>query len=218
MAEPLQTTPTSRVRSPNWPRGVIAFTLSYMALAIVGAVATGNREFAFYIVVMFVLMGAVAAVHRRVRLSSVALWGLSLWGLAHMAGGMAPVPASWPINGDQRVLYSWWLIPNLLKYDQLVHAFGFGTTTLVCWEGLRSMLHSAGRPSPEPGLGSLTLCAAAAMGFGAMNEVVEFIATLLVPETNVGGYANTGWDLVSNLAGAVLAALAIRLLHHSPPR
>ena len=69
----------------------------------------------------------------------------------------------------------------------------------------------AGRPDPQPGLGSLTLCAAAAMGFGALNEVVEFIATLLVPETNVGGYINTGWDLVSNLCGTILAALAIRV-------
>lgn len=198
---------------PVWPTGVIAFTLTYMAVSIVASLATGNREFVFYIVVMFVLMGAVAAVHRRVRLSSTALWGLSLWGLAHMAGGMAPVPESWPVNGEHRVLYSWWLIPNLLKYDQIVHAFGFGVTTLVCWEGLRSLLINAGRPDPQPGLGSLTLCAAAAMGFGALNEVVEFIATLLVPETNVGGYVNTGWDLVSNLCGAVLAALAIRLVH-----
>jgi hypothetical protein len=192
------------------PTGVIAFTLSYLAISIVAAFAAGNREFVFYIVVMFVLMGAVAAVHRRVRLSGVALWGLSLWGLAHMAGGMVPVPASWPINGEHRVLYSWWLIPDLLKYDQIVHAFGFGVTTLVCWEGLCSLLRDAGRPDPEPGLGTLTLCAAAGMGFGALNEVVEFIATLLVPETNVGGYVNTGWDLVSNLVGVVFAAVAIR--------
>ena len=43
------------------------------------------------------------------------------------------------------------------------------------------------------------LCAAAGSGFGALNEVVEFIAVLTIPETNVGGYENTGWDLVANL-------------------
>jgi uncharacterized membrane protein YjdF len=203
----------SRPRSPAWPVRVIAFTLSYLAVSIIASIATGNREFVFYIVVMFVLMAAVAIVHRRVRLSSTALWGLSIWGLAHMAGGMVPVPRSWPVNGEHCVLYSWWLIPDLLKYDQIVHALGFGVTTLMCWEGLRSLLRDAGRANPEPGLGSLTLCAAAAMGFGALNEVVEFIATLLVPETNVGGYINTGWDLVSNLSGTVLAALAIRVFH-----
>ena len=44
------------------------------------------------------------------------------------------------------------------------------------------------------------------MGFGAANEVVEFIATRILPETNVGGYENTGWDLVFDLIGAVIAA------------
>jgi len=41
--------------------------------------------------------------------------------------------------------------------------------------------------------------------------VIEFFATLLVPETNVGGYVNTGWDLVANMAGGLVAAIAVRL-------
>jgi len=65
----------------------------------------------------------------------------------------------------------------------------------------------------RPG-GLLVLCAAAGMGFGALNEVIEFAATILVPETNVGGYMNTGWDLVSNLVGCVLAAVIIRLTYN----
>ncbi|MBL8849751.1 MAG: DUF2238 domain-containing protein [Planctomycetaceae bacterium] len=196
----------------TWPWGVVVFTLAYLSASIVAAVATGNREFVFYIVVMFVLLGAVAAVHRRVHFSSVVLWGLAIWGLAHMAGGMVPVPASWPINGEHRVLYSWWLVPNLLKYDQIVHAYGFGVTTVACWEGLQSMIRGSGHPPLSPSLGNLTLCAAAGMGFGALNEVVEFAATLLVPETNVGGYVNTGWDLVSNMVGTIVAAWGIRFL------
>ena len=40
--------------------------------------------------------------------------------------------------------------------------------------------------------------------------MIEFAATLLLPKTNVGGYVNTGWDLVCNLIGAVLAAGWIR--------
>lgn len=200
-----------------WPRGVVGFTLAYMAASIVAAIATGNREFVFYIVVMGILLGAVAAVHRRVGYSRLVLWGLSLWGLAHMAGGMVPVPASWPIHGEHRVLYSWWLIPNTLKYDQVVHAYGFAVTTLACWEGLQALVRGAGREPLPPTLGALTLCAAAGMGFGALNEVVEFCATLLVPDTNVGDYANTGWDLVSNFAGTLLAAGAIRLARSRTP-
>lgn len=47
------------------------------------------------------------------------------------------------------------------------------------------------------------------MGFDALNEVIEFVATLLIPNTNVGGYENTGWDLVYNLIGSTIAAAII---------
>lgn len=192
---------------------LLAFNAAYLLASTVVAVRAGNGEFAFYLVVMLLLGAAVLIVHRRVNLSLDVLWGLSLWGLAHMAGGLVPVPAEWPINGDIRVLYSLWLVPDLLKYDHVVHAYGFGVTTWLCWEGLRRILAdrqdepvASVRPTP----GMLVLAAAAGMGFGAMNEVVEFIATLTMPETNVGGYNNTGWDLVSNLTGCILAAILIR--------
>ncbi len=188
---------------------VLVFTLAYLGVATIWAIGAGNSEFIFYIAVMAILIGAVTFVHSRVRLTTGVLWALSLWGLAHMAGGLVPVPDSWPINGDIRVLYSLWLIPDILKYDHVVHAYGFGTTTWVCWQGLRSVLvqHTELRPT----FGLMVLCAAGGMGFGALNEVIEFAATLLMPETNVGGYLNTGWDLVSNLVGTTVAAILIRV-------
>ena len=200
-----------RVNGSTIAAGV--FTAAYLGAATYGAVATGNGEFVFYIVVMLCLVAFVVGVHLRFGFSNGLLWSLSIWGLLHMAGGLLPVPASWPINGDVRVLYSWWLIPNALKYDHVVHAFGFGTTTWACWQVLRSILRSRSQPGAQvhPTMGMLVLCAAAGLGFGALNEVVEFAATLLVPETNVGGYINTGWDLVANSVGASCAALLIRI-------
>jgi hypothetical protein len=62
----------------------------------------------------------------------------------------------------------------------------------------------------------LTLCEAASMGFGGLNEVIEFFLTL--PETNIGGYMNTGWDLVSNLVGVTLACGLIVRCHRSSDR
>lgn len=196
------------------PRDVILFTTVYLGLAVIGILVTGNREFLFYILVMSILLAAVTAVHLRVGFSRGVLWGLSFWGLAHMAGGLVPVPANWPINGNIRVLYSWWLIPGLLKYDHVVHAYGFGVTTFVCWQGLNAAISRWVNNVPVfPTLGLLVICAAAATGFGALNEVVEFVAVLTIPNTNVGGYINTGWDLVSNLAGTTIAAVGIRLLY-----
>jgi hypothetical protein len=179
---------------------VVVFTALYLALAGVATLVTGNSEFVYYIVVMLELTGVVAAVHARVGFRAGVLWALSVWGAAHMAGGLVPA-------GEVGVLYNLWLIPGLVKYDQLVHAYGFGVTTWVCWESLRPALED---PRPRPG--PLVLCAAGGMGFGALNEVVEFVAVLTLPETNVGGYENTGWDLVANLVGCVLAAVLIRLM------
>ena len=194
-----------------WP--VATFTLTYLGLALIMAIVRGNAEFLFYIAVMLVLIGVVWVVHRSIGLSSGALWGLSVWGLAHMAGGLWVVPVGWPVNAESRVLYSLWLISGRLKYDHLVHAYGFGMTTWVCWQGLRAAISRRGGIA-IPGFGLMVLSAAAGLGFGALNEVVEFVATLLVPETNVGGYRNTGWDLVANLAGATIAVALIWLFGH----
>ncbi|MCL4693469.1 MAG: DUF2238 domain-containing protein [Candidatus Hydrogenedentes bacterium] len=194
------------------PVGV--FTIAYLAIATVTAFARGNQEFIFYIVVVVLLVGAVLIVHRRVQLSQGVLWALSVWGLAHMMGGLVRVPEGWPINGDIRVLYSLWIIPNYLKYDHVVHAYGFGTTTWVCWQGLKSILRTY-TTDPQPTFGLMVLSATAGLGFGALNEVVEFAAVLLVPETNVGGYINTGWDLVANSVGAATAALLILVFDRS---
>jgi hypothetical protein len=189
---------------------VLAFTLVYICVAILASVQKNNTEFILYIGVMFVLLAAVAAIHLRIRLHIAALWGLSIWGLAHMAGGLMPIPESWPRMGETNVLYNLWVIPDWLKFDQLVHAYGFGLVTWVCWQGLQRAFE-VNDVKVTPTLGLMTLCVAGGMGFGAMNEVVEFVASLTLPETNVGGYENTGWDLVFNFFGSVIAAVAIAL-------
>lgn len=51
----------------------------------------------------------------------------------------------------------------------------------------------------------------AGFGVGALNEMIEFTATVLVPETGVGGFINTSLDLVSDFVGAVLAMIYIQL-------
>jgi uncharacterized membrane protein YjdF len=190
---------------------IFLFNGAYVIAAIAGSVAQGNKEFIFYILVMLVLIGVISLVHRRVPLSLPLLWAFSIWGLLHMAGGLCPVPEGWPYNGDHDVLYSLWLIPDKLKFDQVVHGYGFAVTTWLCWHLVRGSLRQPDGGPVRPTVGMMTLCGAAGMGFGALNEVVEFVAVLTIPNTNVGGYENTGWDLVSNLAGAVVAAVWIRL-------
>jgi len=187
-----------------------AFTGSYLLAAILASLRFGNKEFLFYILTMLILIAVVLLIHRRMPLRAAQLWALSIWGLAHMCGGLLRIPHSWPIDGGQRVLYSLWLIPDLLKYDQLVHAYGFAITTWLCWHGLHQHLQERSNEPVFPSIGLLTLAAAGGMGFGALNEVIEFIAVLTIPHTNVGGYENTGWDLIFNLIGCLIAAVMIR--------
>ena len=189
---------------------LILFSALYMLIAILAAIGQGNIEFVFYIVVMVVLITSLVLVHRQVHFTDGVLWGMSCWGMLHMAGGLVHVPESLTQNGSQPVLYSWWIIRDWLKYDQIVHAYGFGITTWVCWQIMRSNIKKQTGENPEPTFGLCVLCATAGMGFGALNEVVEFIATLTIPETNVGDYNNTGWDLVYNLIGCGVVAFIIR--------
>lgn len=208
------------MNKPTAPRllPVIAFNLIYMVAAVTSSVTQGNGEFMFYIIVMLVLIGVIMLVHRRVSMSGPLLWAFSVWGMLHMAGGLVPVPEGWPYDGKHGVLYSLWLIPDRLKYDQVVHAYGFGITTWLCWHALTGAVHKDLGIRLKPTLGLLTLCVAAGAGFGAINEVIEFIAVLSLPSTNVGGYMNTGWDLVFNLGGALTAAIIIRCCYRQPER
>ncbi len=54
------------------------------------------------------------------------------------------------------------------------------------------------------------------MGLGALNEVVEFIASQTM-DTNVGGYVNTGGDLIANMFGSVFAAVLIAVSGRTKP-
>ena len=104
---------------------VAGFTGTYVAAFTIWFLSTGNYEFVVYVLTMLILMALVGSSLRRAEFPGAMLWALSLWGLAHMAGGGVPV------NGS--VLYNLRLVPLvetewyfILKYDQLVHAFGFG--------------------------------------------------------------------------------------------
>ncbi len=193
----------------TFSKALLGFTGAYLLAAVIAAAVQRNKEFVFYLVVMAVLVAVVFAVHRCVRLSQGLLWGLSVWGLLHMAGGLLPIPAHWAEDGAQAVLYSWWIVPERLKYDQVVHAFGFALCTWLSYQVLRTNTFRQTGQWPRATFGLCFLSGVCGMGFGALNEVIEFIAVLTIPDTNVGGYVNTGWDLVSNLVGCTIAGVWI---------
>ncbi|MDA7881669.1 DUF2238 domain-containing protein [Akkermansiaceae bacterium] len=187
---------------PKRLRSLAIFTAVYMIISGIQARNTGNQEFVFYLLVLIILAALIFLVDRRVCLPLALLWGLSVWGLLHMMGGMIVLP------GESEVLYNYWLLPGFLRYDQLVHAYGFGLATWACWRCLGAI-----QPALKATPGTLLLVMLAGLGLGAVNETIEFFATLFLPDTNVGDYANTGWDLVFNLIGSLIAIVAIHSRH-----
>ncbi len=163
----------------------------------------GNWEFLAYIVQVIALLVLLMSTIRKTQFPMWLLVLLSVWSVLHMAGGSVPV-------GDG-VLYGYHFFhvvgsgdAYVLRYDQIVHCFGFFTATLVAYWLLLPQLKQGAR------LGVIVFIAAlAGMGFGAINEIVEFMAVLAVPDNGVGGYYNTAIDLVSNAIGATLAAVFI---------
>ena len=122
MADDPRTTGAGRAPITPAAWGALGFTLLSTAAFVPRIVRGGNREFLIYLGVMAVLIASVTVVHRRVNFHPLVLWGLSLWGLLHLAGGLVPVPESWPIEGRTPVLYNLWLIPGLgPKKSQLLY-------------------------------------------------------------------------------------------------
>ncbi len=175
---------------------ILLFNVIYITLFGAFAVYRENWEFLFYVSIVGFFFFLLLKKHQTLGLTPGVLWGLSVWGLIHMMGGNIPV------NGS--VLYNVQLIPIFLKYDQLVHAFGFGVTTVVGWQLIRPYLKETYN---RVTIGILIVMIG--MGAGALNETLEFIATVIVPETNVGGYLNTSLDLIFNMLGASIAAVYI---------
>jgi putative membrane protein len=187
-------------------RTVLIFTLLYLVPFTGLALTRFNYEFLLYAAVVVVLLLWIVWKQPTVKFEPAILWGLSGWGLLHMAGGNLRV-------GDG-VLYSVQLIPKLLRYDQLVHAFGFGVATLVCFHILRPFLREDIARWRTPAV----LVVLMGSGVGAINEIVEYVAVLAMPETGVGGYDNTMQDLVFNLIGGIAAVLWLAWRRDEPPR
>jgi uncharacterized membrane protein YjdF len=177
---------------------------AHLPIAVTGAVAfvvfetiaavRGDVSAISYAVVMAVLFAVVATADRWVGFTTPLLWCMVAWATLHMAGGLVS-------TGPHRVLYNESLgIPGI-RYDRVVHAFGFGTATVACWQALRRY-----PPVPVPTVGLVIIAALGGLGLGALNETAEFLITRLSPSTSIGGYRNTGFDLISNTLGATIAA------------
>jgi hypothetical protein len=181
--------------------------LSNLALIIgFGALflARLNYEFLIYVGVIIFFLCLIGISLKKVDYTLGSLVGLTVWSSLHLAGGGITI-------GEGR-LYDLMLIRlsetyPVFRYDQFVHIWGFGTSTLVVFSLLAGTLK---KPAENPiALGIVLVMAG--LGMGALNEILEFAVTIWIPQSGVGGYLNTSLDLCANLIGAILALVYIRL-------
>ncbi|HUT29528.1 MAG TPA: DUF2238 domain-containing protein [Sedimentisphaerales bacterium] len=177
---------------------ILIINIIYLATFAVLYSARKNYEFLLYVGTVALFVTLISLMHLRFDFPVGVLSGLTAWGLLHMLGGYVTVSG--------RVLYAYQMIPDVLRFDQFVHAFGFGCATLFCYYVLKPNLADKVNWAAVS-----VLLILIGMGLGALNEIVEFTAVLSFPETGVGGYDNTMWDMLFNAVGAVLAVVYIAL-------
>ena len=163
-----------------------------------------NYEFLIYVAVIVFFIALILVSSKKVQYPTYQLWLLTIWAMFHMSGGFVH------IKGIR--LYDIILIPlsktyPIFKYDQFVHIFGFFVATLVVWTILKPHL----KPKIKGWVALSIVIIMAGFGLGSLNEVIEFFATIIVKSTGVGGFINLSLDLVSNLIGAVLGFIFIRI-------
>lgn len=189
---------------------LILFNLVYVTAFAIYYLTVKNYEFLWYVAILLFFLILILTTLKRTRFDGVILWGLSLWGLMHMAGGGVRV--------GERVLYALPIIhlfgtgeSLVLKFDQFVHFFGFGVATIVFYHLLRPYLNQGGTAINWVVLYPLIVLGG--MGLGALNEIIEFIAVVAFGQTGVGGYWNTALDLVFNMLGAIGAVVFIHFYY-----
>jgi uncharacterized membrane protein YjdF len=199
-----------RPRLSRAERGAIQI----VAVALVGfciyGFATGSPSTVGYVFSVLVI-GAAIAWLRRAPLPDLLAIALAIAAVLHLAGGL--------INVGQNVLYNASIGPyskalgtHFLQYDHVAHAYVSFVIAFACWVMIAAP-HAAANHRRE----LVILAVGAALGLGALNEMVEFLATLAHHGAHVGGYWNTGWDLVCNFIGAGAAGIVIAKSHATAP-
>ncbi len=186
------------IRKREW--WLIIFNLAYLIPFTYYFLSIRDFEFLFYIGLLVAIFCFIGATLRKTGFDYLILWGLSIWGLLHVAGGGVMV-------GDA-VLYRLQLIPIvetsdyfILRYDQFVHFYLYMLVSMALFHVLSKQMKRGTR------FMLYLVTALASIGIGALNEVAEFSTVLALERTGVGGYYNTAWDIVFNVGGAILGTV-----------
>ncbi len=163
-----------------------AYVLGWTVYGLV----TGSDLALPYLLWMLFAGVLVMYVDGRVGFSTPVLVILSISGFGHLAGGNLVV--------DSVALYEH--NQGLIGYDHVVHFLGMGGAGLAVREATRGFLDA------RDGAAAFVVVLLGANAVGAIIEIGEYLATLLVSVARVGDYANNMQDLIATLLGSTAAA------------
>jgi putative membrane protein len=176
-----------------------------LALFTLRYILTKNFEFLTYTVTLGILIYLIALSDKTFNYSSLAKWGFAVWLFSHLAGG------TFKIAGTR--LYDWIIFDwigepfNILRYDQVIHAFCYVVITLFVYSIVVYIAKKSDKKLDNFLIGLITFLAG--MGIGGINEIIEFSTVAFFSATGVGNYYNNALDLVFNAIGALIAVLAV---------
>ena len=185
------------IRSPY----TLSFFLAGLLLAL--TLVFQNYEFLLYAVTVIALVTVIFKTDQYFAFPRLGLWLFNLWLILHILGGLASYQG---IRFYDLILIDLVGAPyHLLKYDQFVHFYCYVVIAMLMWRVVQKIA--------RPEANAAVVCVVnilAASSLGALNEVIEFSAVVLLDSEGVGGYTNTAIDLVANLFGAIVGTLYMR--------
>ena len=186
---------------------ILAFTITYLSVFTVNALANANFEFLYYTFLISFFIYFVIYIHYNLQLSCFILFNMSVLGFLHLLGGNFYV--------DDLRLYDFYFLPGVFKYDNFIHTYASFIGTLALYSLLVNFM---GKPIIKRFYIFALLLMLMSMGVGSMVEMAEFGAVVIFSATQqVGGYYNNALDLVFNTIGAALATIVV-YIYRRPPK
>lgn len=165
-----------------------------------------NFEFVIYVGVIVLLLAGVLLTTSYTEFPQWMLWLFSVWGLLHVLGGAVKTSTGVLFGQHIHTFLNRGGDFYILKYDQIVHFYLYGLIAIMAYHLLRRILLVKGHSK-------LTILFAimASVGISVLNEIMEFLISVVIADNGVGGYENSMLDLIFNLLGATTAVLLYHL-------
>ena len=183
-------------------RRITPYILSFFLIGLLTllTILFQNYEFLLYAITVAILIVILYKTDQYFKYKQLGLWLFNIWLILHILGGLASYQG---VRFYDLILLDLVGDPyNIFKYDQLVHFYCYIVMSILMW----SVIHK----NMKQDASNIVICVItilAASSLGAVNEIIEFLAFMMLGIEGVGGYINTAIDLVANLLGTILGTI-----------